>query len=256
MKKQSQVHRFGLIIVFLIVIVTGISWYDAIIEEMEIVDQGESLEVAQMELEYGSQTLFLPAVDEEGAGVLASLVVEVESGSGKELINIDKLVFWEDTQQSIQTAKQVAVDQTGIDSNSIDVIYSITADGSTVVGGPSAGAALTIATLAAIENLDLDETVIITGTINPDGTIGQVGGIPEKALAAEQGGAQLFLIPQGEATHSYIEPVRKCEEYPDYTYCETVYEKTEVFVGEDLEIDIREVSTVQQAIKYFLVEQA
>ncbi len=37
--------------------------------------------------------------------------------------------------------------------------------------------------------------VMMTGMINPDGTIGPVGGILEKASAAASVGAKLFLIP-------------------------------------------------------------
>jgi predicted S18 family serine protease len=46
-----------------------------------------------------------------------------------------------------------------------------------IVDGPSAGAAITIAIVAAINNQILNNTIFITGTINPDGTIGMVGGL-------------------------------------------------------------------------------
>jgi PDZ domain-containing protein len=38
-----------------------------------------------------------------------------------------------------------------------------------------------------------------TGTIAQDGTVGAVGGAAEKALAAEQDGAQVFLVPTDDA---------------------------------------------------------
>jgi PDZ domain-containing protein len=37
-----------------------------------------------------------------------------------------------------------------------------------------------------------------TGTIGADGVVGPVGGAAEKALAAEQDGAQLFLVPKSD----------------------------------------------------------
>jgi uncharacterized protein len=206
--------------------------------------------------DFSSQTLFLPAVDQEGRGVLATLLVEADFGTGKELINIDKLVFWEDTQQSIQTAKQVACEYTGVGEDSIDVIYSISSDGATVVGGPSAGAALTVATIAAIEGRELDNSVIITGTINSDQTIGPVGGILEKALAAQENGARLFLIPQGEGLHTYIEPQRTCREMGSLTYCETVYKTVSISIGDELDIEVREVANIQDALKYFQKNEA
>ena len=39
----------------------------------------------------------------------------------------------------------------------------------------------------------------MTGTINPDGSIGPVGGIFEKAEAAYTGSAKYFLIPKGQS---------------------------------------------------------
>ena len=38
----------------------------------------------------------------------------------------------------------------------------------------------------------------MTGTINPDGGIGPVGGIPHKLDAAAQQGASLFIVPEGQ----------------------------------------------------------
>lgn len=52
------------------------------------------------------------------------------------------------------------------------------------IDGPSAGGALTVATLAAFRGDDLNPDVVMTGTINPDGTIGPVGGIPQKISGA------------------------------------------------------------------------
>jgi len=199
--------------------------------------------------------LYLPAVDDIGEGVVANLVVNVKAGTGRELINIDNLVFWEDTQQSIQTAKKVACDYTGVGEDSIDVTYSISSEGATVVGGPSAGAALTIATIAAIENRELDSSIIITGTINEDGSIGTVGGIVEKAGAAEAVGGKLFLIPTGDADYSYLEAERVCEE-GEITYCETVYKTVEGSVVEGVSIPVVEVSTIEEAIDYFWKEEA
>lgn len=207
-----------------------------------------------IEVNFSKPQLYLPAVDSEGKGVLATLIVEVYEGTGRELINIDKLVFWEDTQQSIQIAKRVACKYAGIEEDSIDVIYSIRSENATVVGGPSAGAALTIATIAALEGKEIDNSVIITGTINEDRTIGPVGGILEKAKAAEENGARLFLIPKGEGVRTIIRPERKCIKQPYFTYCETIYKTVSVSISDEVEIDVREVSTIDEAIKYFIEE--
>jgi Lon-like protease len=74
------------------------------------------------------------------------------------------------------------------------------------VGGPSAGFMFALGILDAITAGDLTRGyyVVGTGTIAADGTVGAVGGAAEKALAAEQDGAQVFLVPKDD----YVEAQR------------------------------------------------
>jgi len=69
------------------------------------------------------------------------------------------------------------------------------------VGGPSAGLMFALAILDGVTSGDLTRGHFVagTGTIAQDGTVGAVGGAAEKALAAEQDGAQVFLVPRGDA---------------------------------------------------------
>jgi PDZ domain-containing protein len=68
------------------------------------------------------------------------------------------------------------------------------------VGGPSAGFMFALAILDAVTDGDLTRGYYVagTGTIAADGTVGAVGGAAEKALAAEQDGAQVFLVPKDD----------------------------------------------------------
>ena len=68
-----------------------------------------------------------------------------------------------------------------------------------VIGGPSAGM---MHTLAIIELLTADELtnghiVAGTGTVRPDGTIGNIGGVRQKIVGAEAAGADYVLVPAG-----------------------------------------------------------
>jgi PDZ domain-containing protein len=65
------------------------------------------------------------------------------------------------------------------------------------VGGPSAGLMLTlgIIELAGDEDLTGGDVVAGTGTIDEKGTVGPIGGITLKILAAQDIGAKLFLVP-------------------------------------------------------------
>jgi PDZ domain-containing protein len=41
-----------------------------------------------------------------------------------------------------------------------------------------------------------------TGTIDVEGTVGPIGGIPLKMVAAEEIGAELFLVPEGNCAEA------------------------------------------------------
>jgi PDZ domain-containing protein len=79
------------------------------------------------------------------------------------------------------------------------------------IGGPSAGLALTLGIMDVLSNGKLlgGHRVAATGTIAPDGTVGDVGGVAQKTVAVRHAGAQLFLVPpqelkvaQSEAGHA------------------------------------------------------
>ena len=63
------------------------------------------------------------------------------------------------------------------------------------IDGPSAGCLLTVGILAAVLDQQLDPTMTMTGTINPDGVIGPVGGIQHKIGGAARAGKKVVLIP-------------------------------------------------------------
>ncbi|MCX6820702.1 MAG: hypothetical protein NT016_02030 [Candidatus Aenigmarchaeota archaeon] len=200
---------------------------------------------------YGRAVILMPAVDNDGNGVVTSLKVESAEGEGRTLVNINQLIFWTDTQYSIQTAKDVAQNYTGYDLSNADIIYTINAS-ATVIEGPSAGAALTVATVAALRNTTIRPDVMITGTVNPDGTIGQVGGVLEKAQAAKAAGATLFLVPDGQAMDSHYNQQRKCRKIGPMTYCTTDYLPVTVDIAAQAGITVKEVSNISEALKYFL----
>jgi uncharacterized protein len=200
---------------------------------------------------YGKAAIMMPALDEEGNGVVTWLKVDSTEGEGRTLVNINQLLFWVDTQYSIQTAKYVAENYTGYDLSDADIIYTINTSAN-LIEGPSAGAALTIATVAALRNTTINPDVLITGTINPDGTIGPVGGILEKAEAAKAVGAKTFLVPEGQAMESYYKQERRCERMGPITYCTTNYVPVTLDVSKQAGIEVKEVSTIDEALKYFL----
>jgi len=194
----------------------------------------------------------LVAVDSEGNGVVTNLTVRAVPGNGRVLVDVESLLFWIDTQQSIQTAKEVAENYIGEESKNLDLTYTIGIPNTTLVGGPSAGAAFTIATIAALENKTLRNDTVITGTIEPDGKIGKVGGIIAKGKAVKDSGYKYFLIPKGQGEYIEYKKIQSCEKHGYLKVCSINYEPVEIDVEEELGIDVIEVPTINDAVKYFL----
>jgi len=199
---------------------------------------------------YSTAQINLVAVDQDGNGVSTPLIVEAKPGTGKALTNVDKLLFWVDTQQSIQIAKAVAENVTKINASNYDLTYTIESNAS-IIGGPSAGGALAVATIAVLKNEKLRSDVVMTGTINDDGTIGQIGGVLEKAKAAKDVGAKLFLVPEGQGEETYLQPQENCTRRGGFIFCETTYKQITVNIGKDAGIAVIEVANITEAYKYF-----
>jgi hypothetical protein len=104
------------------------------------------------------------------------------------------------------------------------------------IDGPSAGAVQTVAVLSLLLGDELRTDVAMTGTINPDGTVGPVGGIPEKLTGASAEGYKRVLIPMG-LRNSYSE---KEDAVVDV-----------VALGAELGLEVKEVSTVYEAYTEF-----
>lgn len=163
----------------------------------------------------GAKTVKIVAVRSAGSfgekfqGIVMSAEVELRRGEGRILINTQPKIGI-DLQTSARTAAIVAENITGVPLQKTDIILTIRGrEEVEVVDGPSAGATLTSALISVIRNEEVKPNVYATGTINPDGTIGLVGGILEKAVAAAELGGALFLVPKGQSIVSILKP----EEY-------------------------------------------
>lgn len=142
--------------------------------------------------------LKLLAVREENntyVGSDADLYLELKEGSGRVFLETFPLTKM-DTQLSTRFAKEIACNHFKLNCNKYDFIYTIKAD-SNIIGGPSAGAAIAALTTIAVLDLDYDEEIAITGTINSGGIIGPVGGIKEKLEAAARAGLKKVLVAKG-----------------------------------------------------------
>lgn len=146
--------------------------------------------------------------DAEGAVVSGVTTVDITAPKDdpRTLLSLDTSpleeqgagVMW---QAATALAEAHSVMESGFDPRLGQVTYSIPEQ----IDGPSAGALLSVGSLAAINDVPLLPGMTMTGTVRPDGSVGPVGGIPAKLRAAAEAGLTRVLIPLGETTS--IDPV-------------------------------------------------
>ncbi len=217
-----------------------------------VFDHEETVSAPVQQQGTSESTTRLVAVDSKNNGVLTDLSVRAVPGEGKVLVDVDNLLFWIDTQQSIQTAKSVAEHYLDRKADGVDLTYTIRVNGTSVVGGPSAGAAFTAATIAALDNRTLRNDVVITGTIEENGTIGSVGGVLAKGMAAKEEGYNLFLVPEGEKNLLEYRRKTECETFGRKRVCTINYIPVNVDIGKEIGIEVIEVSNIDEAMEYLL----
>ena len=199
-------------------------------------------------------TIKAPAVSQSGEGMVTYITVAVAEGEGRVLVNTQPymgVMF----QESARTAVAVASELSGVDASKLDFIFTVTAN-ATVVEGASAGAAMTVAAYSALTGAEINAAVMITGTINPDGTIGKVGGILQKLDAAKKAGSTTFLIPEGQAVQIVWVRKEKRVETPLGVLIMTYYEPESVNVKEYAKtvynITVIEVHDIEEVLRLML----
>ena len=97
-------------------------------------------------------------------------------------------------------------------------------------GGPSGGLMLTLAIYDKLTKGDLTNglTIVGTGTISSDGTVGEIGGVKYKLNGAVKKGTDIFLVPKG---NNYKEALKEKEEH-------------------DYDIEIKAIGTFDEAVSY------
>ncbi len=181
-------------------------------------------------------------------GVLLGAQVIVTNGTGHVFVDTNPYTQV-DLQGSARLAAMVASDVLGIDEKAYDFYYIIDIT-SPIIGGPSAGGALTVGTIAAINKWPLNPNVVMTGMINPDGSIGPVGGIPFKLEAAAAKNATMFLIPEGQSNVTVINTSTRSRGALIITG-ETEETVDVVELGKKLNVTVKEVNTIQDVVLAF-----
>jgi len=135
-----------------------------------------------------------------GLGVLGFLgsVLEIEAVAFPARNQGQGTIRFNDTagsmaKDSVFNAASVIRKITGEDLSNYDLHVNVVGGGR--IDGPSAGAAIFLALLSAVQEREVPQDVAVTGEISIQGRIRAVGGIPEKIYGARQAGLKRVIIP-------------------------------------------------------------
>lgn len=185
-------------------------------------------------------------------GTILKITVEIRDGTGLVLANT-AIPEGVDFQDSARIAVQVAHNITGMDLSNKDVIFSITTDNQNLraVDGGSAGGAMTVLLTSAILGKSINGHVLMTGTIQSDGTIGPIGGVLEKAQAAAGYGAKIFLVPSGQGVVEQQHCTQSTQGPFVYQSCSPQEISLSSIMESKYGMKVIEVGNINDVLKYF-----
>ncbi len=103
------------------------------------------------------------------------------------------------------------------------------------IDGPSAGMLITATMIAILRGKNVRADTTMTGTINPDGSAGPVGGIVQKMDGASKDGIKRFGFPMGARHHVDLRTSRTVDLLE---------------VGKEFGLDVREIHDIFEAYEY------
>jgi uncharacterized protein len=209
-------------------------------------------------IQYSNVTVYAPAVAQISSGyvgVISTITVTIQdNGSGR--VFVDTLPLTQiDMQGSARLAVKVANslvendEECNVTPSNYDYFFVVRTS-SPIIGGPSAGAIMTAAVISLLENWTIDDKTVMTGMINPDGSIGPIGGIIQKIDAAYSVGATRFLIPKGQGT--YIETITETVSEGGWTQIITrqVSRNISDYARDNYGMDVKEVEDINDVLLY------
>jgi len=140
-------------------------------------------------------------------GAVSDITVDIEPGAGHVFVETAPLTGV-DFQQTARVVVNVAAQRARIDPTQQDFRFAVRAPADVIeVDGPSAGLPMAIAAYSAMTEQPTNSAVYATGSIDGSGTVGAVGGVYWKAVAAAQSGARVIIVPKSETVVSVSSPL-------------------------------------------------
>ncbi|KKK39672.1 hypothetical protein WQ57_02995 [Mesobacillus campisalis] len=156
--------------------------------------------------DFRSSTEFIEYVSSKKAGEEVTLTVEHQ----KEKKQVSLAL-----QQFDQSSDRAGIGIVPVDDKDIEVDPNVNVK-TDEIGGPSAGLMFSLEIYNQLVEEDLTQGYDIagTGTIASDGTVGRIGGIEQKVVAADKAGADIFFAPneKGAKDSNYQAAKRTAED--------------------------------------------
>ncbi|MCM3386648.1 PDZ domain-containing protein [Ureibacillus chungkukjangi] len=200
---------------------------------------------ADGELEAGDEIVEVDGVLIEKAQELTQILSTKKENDVVELVinRQDKLLDRTLTLKQIPGSEKVGIGITYSESKFIKTEPNVKVDADKI-GGPSAGLMFTLEILNQLIDEDLTKGYSIAGTgeMYEDGTVGRIGGIEKKVVAADKDGVEIFFAPDDEITEAMlnVNPALKS----NYQAAVETAEKI------DTQMEIVPVKTIDDALNY------
>jgi len=153
-------------------------------------------------------------VDQSNQGTVFPIKVEIiELGTGILSVDINNVQYEPGFQSAVRAAAAAAAHYSGESISDKDIIVRFAYEDSRFGGEPvkvdgsSAGAIIAAMIAAGLSDKEIKSSILVTGSISEDGTVGRIGSLEEKVIAADTFGAEAMLVPESQEFESKMLPV-------------------------------------------------
>lgn len=135
--------------------------------------------------------------DDNKTGELIDINLELKPGKGRIFFDTTTHSFGNVIENSMPLIKYYAEKETNTSLDNMDLYVSLDSL-SHEVDGSSASATMAVALIALIEGKQVNNSIVMTGSLEKTGAIVRIEGLPIKIKVAEQKGEKEILIPESQ----------------------------------------------------------
>ena len=165
------------------------------------------------------------AVMGEDSGIMLPVMAEIAPAQGGgQVIATGKLQ--EMAEESVQNVSAIIKKFSDVDLSEKDVHIQFVQAGEGGVDGDSASITVAAAVISALEDIPVDQSIAMTGSLSVRGDVLPVGGVTHKIEAAAKAGCTTVIIPEANEQDVMIED--EYEEMVDIIPCSNISEVLDV----------------------------